>query len=150
MHHLFSCHHAFGIQTAQTCFHPFCSSKIQRLILQAPVPLQDVCWEPQVVSVLPWADAKQFANIFFDLSFSFNHWYCFQHICFHFKFCCFSFLSGLWSRGKWHSKPFDNDFCAWGWDFYSGFIDFWFWHGSLFSASSFYSLTVWCDVSLFV
>ena len=35
---------------------------------------------------------------FFDWSFFFNHWYCFQCICFPFKFHCFSFLSGLWGE----------------------------------------------------
>ena len=77
-------------------FRPICFAKIQRLISQAPVTLYVLSCEPQVASVLPWADTKQCTGKFFDWSFSFNRWYYFQCICFHFNFHCFSFLSGLW------------------------------------------------------
>jgi hypothetical protein len=77
--------------------HPICFAKIQRLVSQAPVPMHVVSWEPQVVSISPLVDTEQCAGKFFDSSFSFDHWYCFQRICFHFKFHCF--LISQWSLG---------------------------------------------------
>ena len=89
VHHLFSCHHAFVISTAQT-FSQICFAKIQGLISQVPVPLHVVSWEPQVVSILPLAATEQCAGKFltglyllttgivsntyaFTLSFIFSH-----------------------------------------------------------------------------
>ena len=102
-----------------TLFYPICFALILRLVLWAPVLLHVVSLRPQVVSVLPWADTKQWAGNLtglFLLTF-----YSFQITCFHCKFCPFSFLSGLQGEGKGQNKPVHNEFCALG-DFYSSFI----------------------------
>ena len=63
----------------------------------------------------------------------------FQNMCFHFKFCLFSFLSGLPRGSNWHNKPFHN-VSALG-DEISFLVSYGF-------LNSFCSLKVWCDVSL--
>ena len=79
---------------------------------------------PKIIIIRPSSDTKQWAGTSliglvllticivsktyaFTLSFVISH---------------FSVVCG---GGKWHNKPFHNDFCTWGWDFYSGFTDFW-------------------------
>jgi len=60
---------------------------------------------------LALADAKQCAGQFFDMSFSFNHWYFFQHICFHFL-SHFSVICGV--EGQMIQQTIDNNFCMLG------------------------------------
>ncbi len=130
-------------------FYPICFAKIQRLLLQTPVSLHCVSWEPQVVSVLPWVSKKQwtgqvlngflllmivilFKAYAFTLSIVFSH---FWVVC---------------REGAWHNKPFHNYFCALGWGIFSGFL--WIFSLLFFLHIQFLlsKSVVWCGESLFV
>ncbi len=53
------------------------------------------------------------AGKFFDCPFSFDCFYIFQNMCFHFAVCPFSFLSGL--GGAITQQTITQYFCTWRW-----------------------------------
>ena len=102
-------------------FYPICFEKIQRLLLQAPVPLHCVSWEPQVVSVLTWASKKQWTGQVLNGFLLLTIVILFKAYAFTLTFI-FSHFWVVCREGAWHNKPFHHYFCALGCDLFSGFL----------------------------
>ena len=114
------------LQFKQLSFHPIYCASVQWLIPWSHLSLHVVSWDLQVVSVLPWADAKQLAGKFFDWSFPFNFLYSFQNMFVHSKFVL-SHFSVVYRGGRMTQQTISQWFLHSGvgiWILFYKFSDF--------------------------